>query len=214
MLVPALLAVCVASARAQGLVQFKNYVPSTTPSIDAPVYLDEVGGTKLDSAYASTFRAALIGGPTTSQPAVLDFWNNIYIVGNLAMTYHPANTALTWVGFRSGTGVNGAGYVNTGSSAARVVPGVDAGAPAIVQLVVWSGAADTWMGAFVAAQSDPTVKLGVSNPLTLVLSSPAGDPTYLWGLQPIAMHVPEPNALVLSALAALLLGGRYLKGGR
>jgi hypothetical protein len=199
---------CAFRAGGQGLVQFRTYVPSTIPSIDAPIYLDVIGGTKLDSASAPGYRTALLAGPTTAQPAVIDYWNNPLTAGNLQMTYYPGNTALTWVGFRSGTGLNGAGYVNTGSSAARVVP-VDAGQQVFVQMAVWTGDADTWIGAYAEAQQG-LARVWASSPLTLTASGATGEPAYLWGLQSYALHVPEPGWPGFVTLGALLLGWRFL----
>lgn len=173
----------------QGQVQFRNYVPTTTPPIDAPI---RYAGTLVDGSDL-LWRAALIGGPSTATPASLQ------TPGTLSMLYHPVNTTLSWVNFRSGPFL--AGYVNVGTTGQRVVPGVNWGETALVQMVVWHGNFTNWADAYVAARSDPNVIIGISNPLTLRMPSSSTDlnVTYLWGLQsvgfPLEPYFFDPNAL-------------------
>ncbi|HEY5909463.1 MAG TPA: choice-of-anchor tandem repeat GloVer-containing protein [Verrucomicrobiae bacterium] len=165
------------AALGQGQVQFRNYSSTTTPTINAPVYLD--GG--IPGQFAdSSCRAALIGGPTTATPASLDS------AGTLPMLYNPTITTLTWVTFRDPPN---AGYVNT-ANAARLVPGVDWGGTALVQMVGWKGNYNTWAEAFAAWQGgDLTVLIGFSEPLVLRLPTGPTDSylTYLWGLKPFTI---------------------------
>ncbi len=174
------------AAFGQGQVQFRNYVTYTTPPIDARVYEDSLGGVLLDGN--CTCRAALIGGPTTGTPTS---WTTL---GNLQMMYSPGNTTLTWVGFRTGTTApNLSGTVNVGTQAARVVPGVDWGGTALVQMVAWEGPYTNWTDAWNAAhEPGATVRIGFSIPLTLMLPSNPASPilTYLWGLQPFVCGPP------------------------
>lgn len=195
----------------QGQVQFRNYVTSTTPAIDAPVYFS-VSGPLLDSSNP-LWRAALIGGPTT---ATVASWRG---PGTLQMMFYPATdgtTTISWVTFRSGTTPPAApGYVATGLSAARAVPGVDWGGTALVQMVAWQGNFTTWQDAWSAFQwGYPDVLIGMSNPLTLKLPSSPSDlnATYLWGLNSFAIFpVPEPTTFALAGIgvgALLMCRGR------
>ena len=125
------------------------------------------------------------------------------------MLYNPNTTTLQWVNFRSGTAAPAApGYV-TVTGPARVVPGVDWGGSALVQMVAWQGNYDTWAAAFAAWQAGTAdVKIGASNPLTLTLPSAPTSPvlTYLTGLQPFAIvAVPEPTMFALAGLGAAAL---------
>ncbi|HEY5911561.1 MAG TPA: hypothetical protein VJA21_13260 [Verrucomicrobiae bacterium] len=188
---------------AQGRVVFRNFLPLTTPPIDAPVYLDYVGGTPLSGANPN-YRAALLGGPSTALP-----WG-LTQAGMLQMSYSPINTTLTWVGFQSGTlPGQSPGYIRVGTESERVIPGADWGTLALVQMVAWEGPYTSWIDAWEAAQGG-SVRIGVSNPLTLQLAqSPAGLHPDLWGLQPFAIQfVPEPStaALTVISVAVFILG--------
>ncbi len=176
------------SIQGQGYVQFRNYY--TAQGIDAPVYLDYIGGVRLAG---TNYRAGLIGGPTTATPA------SLYppTVGTLSLLFNPNNTTLTWVNFRTGTN---AGYV-TINQPAREVLGVDWGLPALVQMVVWTGDYDTWADAFAAFNvGTPGVLIGVSKPLILTLPSSiySTTPTYLVGLESFALY-PCHGDLVFTA---------------
>jgi hypothetical protein len=205
----ALLLASAAVAHGQGMVQFRNYWAATTPSINAPVYLDAVGGMRLNASNP-LWRAALVGGP--AETGIPWGWGR---QGNLQMMYYPNNTTITWVNFRSGTNPPAAdGYVNVGSSASRVVPGVDWGGLAMVQMVVWEGLANTiddvWQLNYPRPPSGHYY-VGFSNPLILQLPSSSTDPnlTYLWGLQPFAINwVPEPSSFALLSLSVALLISR------
>ncbi len=179
-----LLGCCCLGTFGQGIVQFRNYVTSTTPQINAPVYLDWVGGTLPDGSNPM-WRTALIGGPTTSTPASLS------TEGTLQMMFGTgANSTISWVNFRSGTTPPIApGYVNCGSAWGRAVPGVDWGGTALVQMVAWEGNYTSWHDAFTAWMSGGWVRIGFSNPLTLSLPSGPTDvnATYLWGLNSFAI---------------------------
>ncbi len=179
----------------QGQVQFRNYVPDTSPLIDARVRLND--GTFPDGS-DPLWRAALIGGPTTATPA------SPGTAGTLSMLYHPANTTLSWVNFRSGTVPPlSAGYVNVGATPQRVVPGVDWGETALVQMVVWHGNFTTWADAYAASSTDPNIIVGMSNPLTLRLpwSPTDSNLTYLWGLQPVGFPLEPPVFFDLAAFS-------------
>jgi len=202
LLLTALLVGATAGAFGQGVVQFRNYWTSTTPAVNAPVYLDSVGGTLLNAGN-TLWRAALIGGPLGTAPT------SDFVLGGLNLMYYTAQTTITWVNFRTGTTPPAAdGYINVGSSTARVVPGVDWGQQALVQMVAWQGNFTTYAAAWQAAQTDSTVKIGFSAPLTIQLPASSTDPnlSYLWGLQSFAIHsVPEPTTFALAGLGAAAL---------
>lgn len=186
----------------QGQVQFRNWLAA--PAIDAAVYLDTVGGAKLNGT-DTMWRAALIGGAVGSTTALASSLNG-YRVGSMATLANSAGT-LSWVNFRTGaTPPVADGYVTT-STVGRVIPGVDWGGSAVVQMVAWQGNFTTWADAFAAAQLDPLVKIGASNPLTLALPTSATDPNlaYLVGLQSFAIAsvapIPEPSTFALAGLA-------------
>jgi hypothetical protein len=188
---------------AQGQVQFKNFVPSA--GVDAPVYLDFVGGFRLN-ADNPMWRAALIGGPATATPT------SFQGLGTLQTLYNPYST-VPWLHFVSWSG--GDGYVETTLWDARAVPGVDWGGQALVQMVAWEGPYTTWDEAYSAAMQG-SVRIGFSDPLTIGLPSSVTDPslTYLVGLQPFAIGlVPEPTVFALAGLGAgmLLLYRRHLR---
>ena len=113
-------------ALGQGQVQFQNR--DAAAGIDAPIY--GLFGRGLADGADPLYRAALLGGRTSWEPATYGW------AGTLSMTANPDNPDLTWVGFRTGPA---AGYLNVGSSAARVIPSVDWGQQALVQVVVWYG---------------------------------------------------------------------------
>lgn len=167
------------AALGQGVVQFRTYYGLSTPPVNAMVTSCETG-LPLDGPSNPLCRAALIGGPTTATPAS---WQT---PGTLSMMYNPTITTLTWVNFRAAPN---AGYV-TVASPARVVPGVNWGQQAMVQMVVWQGNYNTWDEAYMAwLSSTPGILIGFSNPLTLTLPTGPTDQnlTYLTGLQPFCL---------------------------
>ena len=115
------------------------------------------------------------------------------------MTANPDNPALTWVGFRTGPA---AGYLNVGSSAARVIPDVDWGQQALVQVVGWRGDYDSYQEAL-----DGNAPVGFSAPLTLTLPRGPLDPNVanLVGLQSFAIGIPEPSTFALAGFGAATL---------
>lgn len=138
----------VAAAFGQGAVQFRNYSPQSNSTINAPVYLDVIGGAKLNSSN-TLWRAALIGGPSsTAVFAVIDASKGIFIEGNLGMAANAVSTTLTWGNFRSGTTALGEGIVNWGGNSGRSIPGADWNTVAAVQMVAWQGNFTTWADAF------------------------------------------------------------------
>ena len=205
-LLTVLLSCTAISAFAQGVVQFRTFDASSTPPVDARVYLDWYGGTPLDNSNP-LWRAALVGGPTTGTPYEVRIFSGHFIEGNLQMLYNPVNTTLSWVNFRAPPN---AGYVNV-AAANRLVPGVDWGGTALVQMVAWQGNYTTWADAFAACRAGvPGVLAGVSNPLTLTLPTGPTSPnlTYLVGLRSFGIGpTPEPGAcaLAMTALLAFLI---------
>ena len=116
------------------------------------------------------------------------------------MTANPDNPDLTWVGFRTGPA---AGYLNVGSSAARVISGVDWGQQALVQVVAWYGNYNSYDEAL-----DGFALVGVSAPLTVTLPAGPTDPNLakLIGLQSFAIGpIPEPPTLALAGFGAAAL---------
>lgn len=195
------------TAFGQGLFDFNNRKSTSTPAIDAPVYLDVVGGTKLDgnaylsAAYAAPYATAVAYVANPLAP----------VAGNLKLATNNT-TGAGAVGFRTGTF---AGYVNTlpaNGGPFRLVGGVTAAAPdAMIQIMAWNASAGAtfeeawakWVG------GDASVKLGVSNPIKVATqtdlqspSVPAMNPTP--GLNPFAIvAVPEPSVIALGALGLL-----------
>ncbi|HEY5911560.1 MAG TPA: hypothetical protein VJA21_13255, partial [Verrucomicrobiae bacterium] len=153
---------------AQGQIVFRNYVWFSTPPVDAPVYLDQVGGTPLSGSNPN-YRAALLGGPNTATP-----WS-LTQPGTLQMTYNPSTTTLTWVGFHNESSPGRTpGYVTAGE---REIPGADWATLALVQMVAWEGPYTSWTEAWQAAQAG-SVRIGASNPLTIHLpNSPTANVT-------------------------------------
>ncbi|HEY5911516.1 MAG TPA: hypothetical protein VJA21_13030, partial [Verrucomicrobiae bacterium] len=158
---------------AQGQIVFRNYVRFTTPPIDAPVYLEQVGGTPLSGTNLN-YRAALLGGPNTATP-----WS-LTQPGTLQVTYNPSITTLTWAAFNTGTLPGQTpGYVRADATfpPSRAVPGADWGTWALVQMVAWEGPYTSWTEAWQAAQAG-SVRIGASNPLTIHLpNSPTANVT-------------------------------------
>ncbi len=196
-------------ALGQGVVQFRNYYQSGSTLVDAPVWDYCITHGPLDNSNP-LWRAALIGGPTTGTPA------NVAggVMGNLALMYNPVNTTLTWTGFRAPPN---AGYV-TVANASRVVPGVNWGGMALVQMVAWQGDYTTWVDAFNAYMAGlPGVLAAASNPLTLTLPTGPTDPnlTYLVGLQGFGFScLPEPDASTLAALGVAVWSMNRRKKGK
>jgi hypothetical protein len=180
-------AVCLSFAAgvyAQGTVDFRNR--NTAAGLDAPVYQDSVGGTKLGNAnfVANIFYSATQNGSFT---AITD----------------PAAP------FRTGTG---AGYWNFGTDFTRVIPGIAGGGSAWIMVRVW----DSTKGADYATAKAAGSAWGDSNAFQVNplggAGSPPSVPAVLAGLQPFALTnaVPEPSTIALGMLgaAALLLRRR------
>jgi len=80
------------------------------------------------------------------------------------------------------------------------VPGIAAGADAMVQLKSWSAAGGS---SYEAASGMPGQQIGESNIITIALGGGTQPPAYLSGLTATAMTivpVPEPSTLALLAL--------------
>lgn len=180
----ALAAILDASALAQGIIQFQNLDPAA--GIDVPVYW-AFPDVKVDGS-DPLFRAVLLGGPKGSIEATPGAY-----VGQLNMLASPT-TGVTWVGFLSGPD---AGYLNVGTDAARVIPGVDWGQEAIVQVAAWHGNYTTWEEAFYATQSDPNLKVATSAPLMVQFPEVPSNNVKLGGLRIFDFVIPEPSTFSL-----------------
>ncbi len=178
----------------QGLVIFRNYVPYTTPPIDAPI--SDANGTLLSGANPN-YRVALVGGPATTG----DPWGLTHR-GNLPLLFNPTDPTVTWVNFGTGTTPPDApGYANTANRNVRVVLGAEYGESAFVQVVAWDGPQTTWVQAWQDAQSGST-RIGISAVLRLTMPVPEQSYAYLWGLQSFHIDfVPEPTLFALAGLA-------------
>jgi len=168
---------CAAGVYAQGTVDFRNRNTAATPPLDAPVYQDVVGGTKLGNA---------------------NFVANIFYSATQTGSY----TAITDAAapFRTGTG---AGYWNFGTDFSRAIPGIAGGSTAWIQIRVW----DSTKGATYDAAKAAGSPYGDSNTFQLTLGgagSPPSVPAVMAGLQPFAL-VPEPSTIVLGMLGAAAL---------
>ncbi len=195
----------------QGWVTFNNKV--TSRGLDAPIYGDFLGGTRIDGS-DPLFRAALLGGSTNSIPAFI-FGSRTNgpssgepVQGSLRLLADPS-TGVTWAGFRTGTN---AGYVNVGTEFVRD-SGVGWSTLGLFQVVAWRGPYETWDSAYAAWQSgtDPSVLIGASNPLLLETAADPLNPSYpyLVGLKSFTLvaPVPEPGLFPLLSLGALVCAG-------
>jgi hypothetical protein len=192
-----------AAAFGQGQFTFNNQAVATGTG-PAPIFFDSVAsGVKVSGTQA---RTALIAGPAASAtPYTLQQAGTGMMMGNF-----PGSSTLTWVTFRTGTSTSsGAGFVSVGATAVREFSNVGFGVSAIVQVVAWTGNYTDWAAAWTAAQVDPTVKIGMSSPLTLSGGNPpTTSPTALAGLTSFALTpVPEPAtaAIIGMGLASLLV---------
>jgi hypothetical protein len=166
----------------QTSINFNNRVPAS--GIDAPVsyaagtVFGGPSGTRVDGVLHPTAQAALYAGPDGSSV------DQLVLVG----------PAVSFLGGAS------AGYVNVGSSSARVVQGVVPGGFAMVQVRAWDAANGTTALSYEAAQGIPGALFGASTLLRIqILPGAALD---LVGLQSFSIgHVPEPATVALLALA-------------
>jgi len=208
LLVLSALACTAASVYAQGFATFNNFDPAT-PVVRSPIYLLTVGGAA-PSGTDTQFRAALLGGTTGTPFAFItgsrtNSASGANSAGSLSLLASPNTGNATWATFRTGTA---AGFVAVGSDSPRVVPGVDFGGTAEVQVVAWSGGFSTWAQAYAAwLVPGSGVLIGASNPLTVVLPASATDPNIarLVGLESFAMVanvIPEPTTFALAGLGA------------
>jgi hypothetical protein len=166
--------------------------------------MDVVGGAKVEGTQA---RAALIAGP-----AATAIGYTLTSAGvNMEMGRNPNSVAQTWVNFRTGSNTSvGAGFVSVGSAAAREFLTIGWSTSAKVQMVAWTGNYTDWHSAWMAAQTDPTVKIGIGNLLTVTTPASAVDTALatLNGMSSFALTpVPEPTtaAIVGMGLASLLV---------
>lgn len=193
----------------QGTVQFQNRDTANVPNVNAPIYLDVVGGTLLNGTDTS-LHAALLGGASTGTAAFIpnsrtNGGSGASVVGTLSLLASPS-TAATWTTFRTGAA---AGYLGVGTDTARdtLQP---FGGQAMVQVVAWNGGFTTWTAAYNAwASGTPGILIGASNPLVVTLPAGPTDPnlTRLVGLESFAIvpSVPEPSTLALAGLGAAAL---------
>ncbi len=175
-----------AGVYAQGLVDFRNKI---TGFVDAAVYADTVGGTKLAGDFmGGNFVAQLYFG-TANTPNSFN-----------AIADPP-------VPFRTGAA---AGYWNAGADSSRALPGIAAGTMnAWVQVRVW----DLTKGATYDAAKAAGSLYGLSNAFQVDATGPPAAPGALLGLQQFALQggvIPEPStiALGLLGLGALLFRRR------
>ena len=185
----ALMGALALSAFGQGQVQFQNR--DTAAGIDAPIY--GLFGRGLADGADPLYRAALLGGSTSGEPAAG------FSRGTLSMTANPDNPDLTWVGFRTGPA---AGYLNVGSNAARLIFDVNWGGQALVQVVGWYGNYNNYREAL-----NGNAPVGFSAPLTVTLPAGPIDPnlTKLAGLQSFAIGIPEPSTSALTGFGTAAL---------
>jgi hypothetical protein len=164
---------------AQGTIDFRN----RGGGIDAPVYLDTVGGAKLDgSAWMAQLYAAAPGGALAAVGAA--------------------------VPFRSGAG---AGYWDPAPDSTRTVPGVAVGSPADVVVRVWASELGTTFEAAQGKGMGGTgesAKLSIKTGGDLVVPALL---TGLAPFTAASVVVPEPSVLALGALGAGLLALRRKK---
>ncbi len=182
------------SALGQGQLNFQNRVTTSTPAVDAKIYIDVIGGTT-PSGTDTTFRAALLGGAAGSVAS------SIAGIGNLTMLASPSTSA-TWVNFRTGAA---AGYLPTTDTARN--SGLAYGATGVFQVVAWQGNYTTWAAAYAAGMAGQA-KIGWSNPVTSAVTQNALDLAVpnLLGLNSFAVAiVPEPTSMALMGLGAAAL---------
>src|SRR4051812_2610335 len=182
-----LLGLCVTHlVSAQTTVNFNNRVPAA--GIDAPIsyaagtVFGGAGGARIDGTLHTTAVAALYAGPDGSTAAQL------VLIG----------PAVSFLGGAS------AGYVNVGSSSARIIPAVAPGGFAIVQVRAWDAANGTIAPSYEAAQAIPGAFFGASSLLRLQMGG-IGQSVDLVGLQSFST-VPEPAAVALLALGLISAG--------
>src|SRR4051812_17366132 len=181
-----LLGLCVTHlVSAQTTVNFNNRVPAA--GIDAPIsyaagtVFGGAGGARIDGTLHTTAVAALYAGPDSSTA------DQLVLIG-------PA------VSFLSGAS---AGYLNVGSSSARIIPAVAPGGFAVVQVRAWDAANGTTAPSYEAAQVIPGALFGASTLLRIQMGG-LGQSVDLVGLQSFSIGaVPEPAAVSLLALGLI-----------
>jgi hypothetical protein len=180
----------------QGIVNFNNRNVIVTPIIDAKLY-DDVMGTLIPMSGTDTsYRAGLLGGPTSATPATP------ITAGTLTLLASPSS-GKTWVTFRTGFAE---GYVAVGSDTARD-SGLPYGSTGLFQVVAWHGTQTTWPDAYNAWQSGE-IGLGFSAPLTLTVTTSLTDlfVPNLTGLQSFSLEViPEPSVYCFAVLGVAFL---------
>jgi len=166
----------VSSVSAQGTVNFVNRITGT---LDAPVYLNGVGGTLLSGAtfVAQLYYSATDPGPTGSLTAILD----------------------AAAVFRTGAG---AGYWNAGTDATRQLPGILPNTQVWLQVRAW----DSTFGATYDLAKAAGGAWGDSKVFSETAGggTPPVAPANLTGLTAFTL-VPEPSTIALGILGAVAL---------
>ena len=164
----------VSSVSAQGTVNFVNRITGT---LDAPVYLNGVGGTLLSGA---NFLAQLYYGTSPTESSLTP------------ITDPPTP-------FRTGTG---AGYWNAGADSTRVLPVIAPNSVVYLQVRAW----DSTFGATYDIAKAAGGVWGDSNVFTAIAGggSPPVAPANMTGLTSFTL-VPEPSTIALGILGAVAL---------
>jgi hypothetical protein len=178
---------------AQQTINFDNRVPAA--GIDAPIsyaagtVFGGASGARIDGTVHTTAAAALYGGPDGSTA------NQLVLISPI-------------VSFLGGAS---AGYINVGSSSARIVPGVAPGGFAMLQVRAWDAANGTIAPSYEAAQAISGALFGTSSLLRIQMGGLAQS-VDLVGLQSFSIgNVPEPAPVALAALGLLCVGWFRMK---